>query len=344
MNVGDYFVDPFAVGVGAADSWQPLGIVDLDACRSDVGPLGAAELGGSRDNAGPLSPADWRDSPLALPPFPLIGFGDPSHPLAPALDAIVEPPISVAALIRQITHVPRAAAATVQLLRSLDGLPVHRALQLESMCYGMLQASSEHAQWLADRAPSRQPASEGHVRVDRHGAVLQILVDRPQAHNAIDRRLRDQLFDAFTIAALDPELESVRLRSAGPSFSVGGDLDEFGTTRDPSMAHLIRSRMLPALALARRADIFDVHVQGACVGAGLEIAAFAGRVTASANAWFQLPELGMGLIPGAGGCVSVPRRIGRQRAALLMLSGRRINAETALRWGLIDAIGAAGDS
>jgi enoyl-CoA hydratase len=74
------------------------------------------------------------------------------------------------------------------------------------------------------------------------------------------------------------------------------------------------------------------------VGAGLEIAAFAARLTASPNAWFQLPELAMGLIPGAGGCVSVPHRIGRQRATLMMLSGRRISAITALHWGLIDAI------
>jgi enoyl-CoA hydratase len=326
MNVGEYLIDPFAVALGAVDSWQPLGIVDLSAYPADVKALNSAALG--------------RDMPFVLPPFPLIGLGDPSHPLAPALDAIVEPPVSVEALIRKITRAPRAAAATVQLLRSLEGLPVGRALQLESMCYGMLQASSEHGQWLAGRVPPRQPSADGHVRVERHGAVLQILIDRPQAHNAIDRRLRDQLFDAFMVAALDTELESVRLRSVGPAFSVGGDLDEFGTTRDPAMAHLIRSRTLPALALAQRADIFDVHVQGACVGAGLEIAAFAGRVTASSNAWFQLPELEMGLIPGAGGCVSVPRRIGRQRAALLMLSGRRINADTALRWGLIDAIGA----
>jgi enoyl-CoA hydratase/carnithine racemase len=92
------------------------------------------------------------------------------------------------------------------------------------------------------------------------------------------------------------------------------------------------------VALAPRAGIFDVHVQGACIGAGVEIAAFAARLTATADAWFQLPELAMGLVPGAGGCVSVPRRIGRQRAALMILSGRRINAPTALRWGLIDAI------
>lgn len=66
--------------------------------------------------------------------------------------------------------------------------------------------------------------------------------------------------------------------------------------------------------------------------------AFAGRVTASPNAWFQLPELAMGVIPGAGGCVSIPRRIGRQRTALMLLSGKRIDSRTALRWGLIDAI------
>jgi enoyl-CoA hydratase/carnithine racemase len=92
------------------------------------------------------------------------------------------------------------------------------------------------------------------------------------------------------------------------------------------------------MALVARAGSFSVHVQGACVGAGLEMAAFAARLIATPEAWFQLPELAMGLIPGAGGCVSVPRRIGRQRAALMFLSGRRINAATALRWGLIDAI------
>jgi enoyl-CoA hydratase/carnithine racemase len=223
-------------------------------------------------------------------------------------------------------------------LRSLNGLPADRALQLESICYGLLQGSAEHGAWLAARSTVRHPESPGRVVVERCDAVLHVLLDRPAARNAIDRGLRDQLFEAFTLAALDPQVSSIKLRASGPTFSVGGDLEEFGTTRDPATAHLIRSRTLPAVPLARRAQILEVHVQGACVGAGLEIAAFAGRVTATSSAWFQLPELAMGLIPGAGGCVSVPRRIGRQRAALMILSGRRINAATALRWGLIDAI------
>ena len=62
------------------------------------------------------------------------------------------------------------------------------------------------------------------------------------------------------------------------------------------------------------------------------------RLTASPEAWFQLPELAMGILPGAGGCVSLTRRIGRQRTALMILSGKRLNARQALAWGLVDAV------
>ena len=79
-------------------------------------------------------------------------------------------------------------------------------------------------------------------------------------------------------------------------------------------------------------------VHGACVGAGIELPAFAGRVVASRDAWFALPEVAMGLVPGAGGTVSLPRRIGAQRTAWLALTGRRIDAETALAWGLVDEL------
>jgi enoyl-CoA hydratase len=313
MQAQDLLIDPSMLAAGVADSWQPLGLVDLSQCTDTV---------------------QWG----VLPPFPLIGLGDASHPLAAALDAIVEPPISVEALIRQTARAPHAAAVAIQLLRSLEGLPTGRALQLESICYGLLQGSSEHQAWLAGRPPAAPAAPAGKLKVERHDSVLQLVIDRPQAHNAIDRSLRDQLFEAFTLAALDSEVRSIQLRAVGPTFSIGADLEEFGTTRDPATAHLIRSRTLPAQALAQRAGILDVHVQGACVGAALEMAAFAGRLTAASNAWFQLPELAMGVIPGAGGCVSVPRRIGRHRAGLMILSGRRINALTAQRWGLIDAI------
>jgi enoyl-CoA hydratase/carnithine racemase len=72
------------------------------------------------------------------------------------------------------------------------------------------------------------------------------------------------------------------------------------------------------------------------VGAGIELPAFARRVVADRGAFFELPEVGMGLVPGAGGTVSLPRRIGPQRTAWLALTGRRLDAETALSWGLVD--------
>ncbi len=80
------------------------------------------------------------------------------------------------------------------------------------------------------------------------------------------------------------------------------------------------------------------EVHGACIGAGIELPAFARRVVAREDTWFQLPELAMGLVPGAGGTVSIPRRIGRQRTAWLALTSQRIDAETAWRWGLVDEL------
>lgn len=312
-------LDASRAEVGWTESWQPLGFLDLNTCPIDL-------------------------EVQALPPLPVIGFGNPTHPLAGMLDAIVEAPIPSSALIRQVIRAPHAAAVAVQLLRALEGVDYESALSLESASYGLLQGSAEHATWLDSRPEVSHPLPDGQLIVERNDSVLSVTLDRPQARNAINRALRDQLSEAFSVANLDPQIRSIKLRAVGSVFSTGGDLEEFGTTRDPATAHLIRSRSLPARMIARRADILDVHVQGACIGAGLEMAAFARRLTASADAWFQLPELSMGLIPGAGGCVSVPRRIGRQRAALMILSGRRINATTALRWGLIDAIEEAPES
>jgi hypothetical protein len=321
--IDPYLIDPQRLAFDWAGDPPSLAFVDLDAWKSE-----------------PLS--------LRLPPFPVIGRGDPAHPAAPLLDAVVEGPVPGRTLVEQVTQHPKAAAAAVQLLRSIEGLPVDRALMMESLCYGMLQGSAEHiawlkgnaehVTWLSQRFPNiSEPKPTGRIVTTRDGPVLRVVIDRPSG-NAIDRELRDGLYEAFSIAALDPEIERVELRSVGRTFSIGADLAEFGTTRDPAVAHQIRSLTLPAHLFSRRPEIVHAHIQGACIGAGLEMVAFAGRITASPRAWFQLPELAMGVIPGAGGCVSVSRRIGRQRAALMILSGRRINAAIALRWGLIDAI------
>lgn len=298
--------------------------------------------------------ADWRDDSRALvivdldewprdialdplPPVPVIAIGAQNHPQAARADLIVEPPFTLASLVDGICGMPRAAATLVQLLRVLEGIPAEKALPTESFAFAMLQGGAEHAAWRTGR-PAVPTLPPGTLHVQRNAGTLDLLIDRPHAHNAIDRAMRDALYEAFSLAALDLDIERVRLRAQGRIFGVGADLAEFGTTRDPAEAHAIRARTLPAHVIARRAGIIDVHVQGGCVGSSLEMAAFAGRFTATSDAWFQLPEVAMGILPGFGGCVSVPARIGRQRAIAMMLSGKRIPAKTALRWGLVDAI------
>jgi enoyl-CoA hydratase/carnithine racemase len=127
-----------------------------------------------------------------------------------------------------------------------------------------------------------------------------------------------------------------------PSFCSGGDLAEFGTLSDPASAHLARTRHSPALVLdaltARLGQACRAEVHGRVLGSGLEMAAFCRRVVSRPDAVFGLPELSLGLIPGAGGTVSVTRRIGRWRTAYLVLSGQMLGPATAVRWGLVDAV------
>lgn len=95
--------------------------------------------------------------------------------------------------------------------------------------------------------------------------------------------------------------DPVVLDGAGPLFSAGGDLAEFGTAPDLSTAHFVRTRGGAGILMHRLAGRLEVRLHGPCVGAGIELPAFAGRVVARSDATFRLPEVAMGLIPGAGG-------------------------------------------
>lgn len=225
----------------------------------------------------------------------------------------------------------------VQLLRMAEGLAPEAALFAESAAYAALQGGPEHRRWL-DLQQSLPPSPPSLLNISRSGQEITLTINRPWAQNAIDRPLRDALFDGFMLASLDASITSLKLQSVGRAFCTGADLSEFGTAGNGTDAHLIRMRTLPAFALLRRPIEFSVHIQGACVGSGLELAAFASRITASPKAWFELPELSMGIIPGFGGTVSLSRRIGRQKAAWLILTGRRISARVALDLGLVDSI------
>jgi len=251
---------------------------------------------------------------------------------------VADPVATTADLVEVVRRTPVAAATLVGVLRQTAELGVPDGLAAESAAYSTLLGGTEFAAWLAARGPARTVAADGPpVLVERQGDVLRVRLNRPVRRNAIDAGMRDALVDALAVAVADPEV-AIELSGAGPAFSSGGDLDEFGSAPDPATAHLVRSEQSVGRLLDRVRDRATAFVHGPCIGAGVEIPAFAGRVVARRDATFRLPELALGLIPGAGGTVSVPRRIGRWRAAWMALAGADVDAETALRWGLVDAV------
>ena len=240
--------------------------------------------------------------------------------------------------LARIAAAPLAARTLAVLLRATAAVDVESGLAIESAAYSMLQAGPEFAAWRAAHPAKSMPDDSDTVVAEREADTLRITLDRPHRHNAISTRLRDELAAALSIAISDDSIERVVLRGNGPSFCSGGDLDEFGTRPDPVTAHVTRLARSPARLIHQLAARTTVQLHGATFGGGLEIAAFAGTVEAQPDTRVALPELALGLVPGAGGTVSVTRRIGRQRTAALALCARELDAATALDWGLIDRI------
>lgn len=256
-----------------------------------------------------------------------------------ACDTRTARPEEAALIARNCARTPLAALALVQVLRVSENLRPEHGLLVESLAYAMLQAGPEFKRWRDEYvSPDVLPDEGGAVCIERREDCLSIRLNRPRAHNALNVAMRDALVEAFDLVSFDPTIATATVSGSGRCYSVGGDLGEFGERPDAPSAHRIRSLRNPALSLLRCAGRVDFQLHGACIGSGIELPAFARRVYASSDAYFQLPELSLGLIPGSGGCVSLPRRIGRQRTALLALTGRRLRAREALAWGLVDEL------
>lgn len=252
---------------------------------------------------------------------------------------VEDPEAELARLGQEIRHSPEASVLLAQVLRMGEALGAEDALLAESLAYSALQSGPVFTSWLGERrraTPKARDEADPAVLVERRGDRLVLTLNRPQVRNAVDVRLRDALAESLALACADPSISDVELRGAGPDFSSGGDLDTFGTLPDPVTAHLARTVRSPARLLARLGGRVTAHVHGACVGAGVELAAFAGTVVAAPGTSFRLPEVSMGLVPGSGGTVSLPRRIGRHRTAWLGLGGAALDVGDAARWGLVD--------
>ena len=232
---------------------------------------------------------------------------------------------------------PQASVVAAQTLRRNAGLGLIDGLLVESLAYATLQAGAEHADWLAGRGRrTRRDLDQPRIEVSDDGDSVTVTLNRPRLLNLFDAAMRDQLVDVLKALVAGTDDRPVVITGAGGNFCAGGDPAEFGTVEDPTTAHLIRSRANAAPWVAAVTGRTTARIDGACVGAGVELAAFCATVTATERARFRLPELSMGLIPGAGGTVSIPARIGRQRTLAWLLTDTEIDAPKARRWGLID--------
>ena len=310
-------------------------------------PAAIVEVGDdpSRDPVGGIDP----DGELELLPAVLIGVGRERSPAPAFVDVVVEDAASGRQLAERVGQAPLASTSLALLLRGGAWRGVAGGLVSESTAYSMLQGSGEFRAWRATRPvrprPSTTAADEAvgsgmrpPVRVEHLGSLTQLVLDRPGRHNAFDAATAELVVATLTDALAADHPGPVVLRGEGPSFCSGGDLDEFGTFPDPAAAHAIRLARSAGHLVHLLRDRMEVRLHGACIGAGIEVPAFAGRVVAAPDTRIALPEVSLGLIPGAGGTVSLPRRIGRHRTMELALHDGAIDAATALAWGLVDAI------
>jgi enoyl-CoA hydratase/carnithine racemase len=247
----------------------------------------------------------------------------------------------VARWLAGVRAAPAACLVAAQLLRAAEP-----SLTAESLGYSMLQSGPAHRAWLdsarrpgrgPDRPPARRDRAADRVAVHERDGVVELVLTRPERRNAFDAAMREQLCDALD-AALATPTRPVVLRGEGPSFCAGGDLAEFGTVTDPVEGHRLRTSRSVPRRLRRLSRRLVVGAHGACVGAGVEFAAFARVLLATPDATFRLPEAAMGLIPGAGGTVSLPPRIGRHRTLHMVVTGEPVDAATAHAWGLVDEV------
>ncbi|NBU85137.1 MAG: enoyl-CoA hydratase/isomerase family protein [Sphingomonadaceae bacterium] len=246
----------------------------------------------------------------------------------------------VAALADRVQQWPVAATTLAQVLRIGEKLPFNDALQVESLAYSTLLGGAEFARWLDSRTPSPDSGDlpKELVRYERDGDHVTLTLNNPQQDNAMTAAMRDALYGALANVLDDPTRPTITIFGAGRSFSTGGHLPEFGSADDLAKAHVIRTVHGCARLIHQLGGRATVRFHGAAIGSGLEVPAAAARREATPDAWFQLPELAMGLIPGAGGTVSVSRTIGRHRTMWMAISGRRVNAKQALALGLVQVI------
>jgi enoyl-CoA hydratase/carnithine racemase len=176
------------------------------------------------------------------------------------------------------------------------------------------------------------------VRVERPAPrVAELIMDRPEARNALSTDQARRLRDAVAEVAADRQVSVVLLCSAlSQAFCVGADLKERARLDDDQL-RTQRGVFVEAFGAVLGIEVPTIAaVEGYALGGGCELALSCDFIVASDDAIFGLPEVGLGLVPGGGGTQLLSRRVGLNRALDLILTGRRVSAPEAIDLGLAD--------
>jgi len=175
-----------------------------------------------------------------------------------------------------------------------------------------------------------------YEKVDSVGYVT---LNRPQALNAYNLQMRDELYQVLGAIKDDPEVKVAIFSGAGErAFCAGADLTEFLTAPSPVIARQVRwERDVWGLFLSITKPLIAA-VRGYVLGDGMEIALCCDLRVASEDAQFGMPEPGLGIIPAAGGSQTLPRTVGSARALEILLGGRWLRADEAYRLKLVNQV------
>jgi enoyl-CoA hydratase/carnithine racemase len=170
--------------------------------------------------------------------------------------------------------------------------------------------------------------------------VLLVTLNRPHASNAMNTQMGRDMLDLFEALIAEPSLvRAVVLTGVGTkAFCAGGDLKERHGMTDAAWQeqHHVFERKTRALIECPVPVIAAIN--GAAYGGGCEMALACDFIYASRLARFALPEVTLGIMPGAGGTQNLPRAVGERRAKELLLTGKPWSAEEALRWGMANRV------
>jgi 2-(1,2-epoxy-1,2-dihydrophenyl)acetyl-CoA isomerase len=174
------------------------------------------------------------------------------------------------------------------------------------------------------------------ILTNNHQGVAILTLNRPDKYNSFNSEMATALQDALDAAAGDPAIRCVCITGSGKAFCAGQDLAEATSPDAPAMGDIVSQYYNPIISRLRSIPKPIVAaVNGVAAGAGTNIALAADIVVAAEEASFIQAFSKIGLIPDSGGTYTLPRLIGQQMAAALMMTGDKLSAADALRMGMI---------